>query len=919
MASSRLRSLVLVCCSSSLLLASPACDDDTTGTHDTADAAPADLRDSDPSDTHGLDSDADTGPVAPPDLAVVPGPGEVRAGFTVKPQDLIGGPKAEGLVGDVKLWNARAAFLIETIRATGGFRERGGNVIDIDFSSGGEDRFGELWFAWNLELFHPETVEVVSDGRDGEAVVRFAGRTGRYVWIQTFIAALLNPAPIDLAVVYEYRLAPDSDVLELSITLTNDGPEAADVELPLSAMNMGDGVRPFGIGGGLGGVTGRSQPWLGMTGLSRSYGFVGDGALLNGLFNYQNVQILQADPFSLPPGESITQRYVFVVGDDGTRAVAEVAAERFGVGPVVEVAGAVTGEVGWLDDEPTPSNTGGRAWVTAFVGDAVHGVTPVDAAGRFSLLLAPGDYQLVAYAPQRGGSEPLDVTLAEGAPVDDLTLDLPALGEVVVTVSDADARPLPVEISFFRVDAPWPFAPESAGFDANWRHDRSAVIFSPDGLGRAHLLPGTYTVTASRGFSYTFDEATIEVLPGQSQSLALQIERVVDDTGWVSADLHLHSIWSPDSDTPYIARLRQAAANDVLLPVFSEHVNLGHAHVFLDESGVEDWVLPVPAQEVTTFEYGHFNSYPLEYRPDEPSFGAVYEHGHAGHELFTLMREQREGDHIIQINHPRGVPIMGYFTYLDFDRSTASADDPRWTTDWDVLEVFNGDCGPGGGNAESLEDWFALNDHGLRKALGSGSDSHSEAAGLGFPRSWIEVDHDEVAADLDALVVPLRARKSFVSCGPFVRFSTSDGKGLGELAAVSPEGVVSFEVEVEAPAWIGLSSVVLLENGTPIAEVEAADFVAGDGAVRHAGSFAVTPAADAWYVLVVEGEGDLWPVEPGGRPYAMTNPIEVDADGDGVWTPPARGDDPPVRARAPSRQRDHHHGHDHAHGHDHHH
>ncbi len=50
--------------------------------------------------------------------------------------------------------------------------------------------------------------------------------------------------------------------------------------------------------------------------------------------------------------------------------------------------------------------------------------------------------------------------------------------------------------------------------------------------------------------------------------------------------------------------------------------------------------------------------------------------------------------------------------------------------------------------------------------------------------------------------------------------------------------------------------------------------------------FTVSPAADAWYAVEVIGHGDMRPVTRAGPPYALTNPIEVDADRDGVWTPP---------------------------------
>ena len=46
-------------------------------------------------------------------------------------------------------------------------------------------------------------------------------------------------------------------------------------------------------------------------------------------------------------------------------------------------------------------------------------------------------------------------------------------------------------------------------------------------------------------------------------------------------------------------------------------------------------------------------------------------------------------------------------------------------------------------------------------------------------------------------------------------------------------------------------------------------------------------AGDAWVVVVVRGDGDLFPVvgKGGITPRAFTNPILVDVSGDG-WTPP---------------------------------
>jgi hypothetical protein len=54
------------------------------------------------------------------------------------------------------------------------------------------------------------------------------------------------------------------------------------------------------------------------------------------------------------------------------------------------------------------------------------------------------------------------------------------------------------------------------------------------------------------------------------------------------------------------------------------------------------------------------------------------------------------------------------------------------------------------------------------------------------------------------------------------------------------------------------------------------------------------PERDTWYLLFVEGDGDLAPVRRGRdfRPLAFTNPVRVDADGDGAFTPPGNFSSP---------------------------
>jgi hypothetical protein len=251
--------------------------------------------------------------------------------------------------------------------------------------------------------------------------------------------------------------------------------------------------------------------------------------------------------------------------------------------------------------------------------------------------------------------------------------------------------------------------------------------------------------------------------------------------------------------------------------------------------------------------------------------------------------------------------------------------------------VFNEGCA-GEDNRRTWLDWVALYDRGVRKTLAGGSDSHSEAEGLGHPRTWIAVSRQAVEASEQALVGPLAGREAFVSCGPFLRFAaTSPGSppvGIGGLASPSEGGEVRLEGVVEAPSWMRVDTVRLLERGvTVVGEVDIAAWSASArpeglrAGVRWQGEFTVRPTRDTWYVLEVAGSGGLSWVKPGADPWAMTNPIDVDVDGDGVWTPPGlsaeKSDKTSVNGRAAARKaaqrHRHHHHHEHGPGAHHHH
>lgn len=834
-----------------------------------------------------VSSDTPAGNVDDPWLSGPPAEGETRAYVVADESKLLTGPKAEGRPGDILLENSRAAFLLEGLRTTGGYRHEGGWPSDValraEDGSLGEDRFGEMPFAWNLDVLVPDAIEVLDDGRDGGAArVRVTGATGRWDFAQSAVGFFFSLPPPDLSVTVDYTLEPDVPWLRLDIALGSA--DAVEIDLAAVMAHFGDGAFMFTPGSGFSqGESAGPIPYYAAAGRGLAYGLVSAEDDLESLFTYSGVSILGLAPFAVPAGGEVSKTYWIGVSGDGVAGIAAMRRRLLDAGGPVRL---VSGEV--LVPESASLE---EAWVA--VRDLEGGVVatvPVRAGGAFTAEVEPGEYVAIAHAPGHAPSEAvgLDVTAADQA----ITLEVPASAVVSVSVSDlASGGPVPARVTFRRTGAtPDGHAPPDVRLvQKSWGGDTAAVAYVTGAEETVVLPAGTYVATASRGFSYEIDVQDVTLAAGANAPLAFEIERVVDTTGWLSADFHVHAFRSPDSYVPYEIRARQAATEDLDLPILTEHVYIGDLTEAAGAAGVSEHLVTFPAQEVTTFSYGHFNAFPLLWKPEAPNLGAVWEHDRPAPALFEAIRAQGPGDEIIQVNHPTGASPGNYFGYVGLDAVNDTVEKPEeWSLDFDAVEVWNGRClDPN--NLKALADWTAMTNHGHKKTMASGSDTHSESSVPGTPRNWIQVDEATVREDPEDLVPPVRARRLFVSCGPFVRFEavSSTGEtlaGLGEMTGVDDEGNVRFHARVEAPSWMQVDEVRLIENGAVVDAVVVSG--SADPVVRFDGSFDAKPAADAWYALEVVGSGSMAPVTWSGSPYARTNPIDVDAGGDGTWTPP---------------------------------
>jgi anti-anti-sigma regulatory factor len=148
-----------------------------------------------------------------------------------------------------------------------------------------------------------------------------------------------------------------------------------------------------------------------------------------------------------------------------------------------------------------------------------------------------------------------------------------------------------------------------------------------DGVGTLDLAPGNYIAFASRGLEYTIDAVPFSIAAGNVSNVVLGIERVVDTSGFVSMDFHIHSTNSFDSSVPRTDRTLAFLASGVEVMVSTEHDYMSDYAPIIASLGVGDEItsivgneltggIPVPAgpfQDGTAFPegIGHWNAWPL--------------------------------------------------------------------------------------------------------------------------------------------------------------------------------------------------------------------------------------------------------------------------------------------------------------------
>lgn len=456
-----------------------------------------------------------------------------------------------------------------------------------------------------------------------------------------------------------------------------------------------------------------------------------------------------------------------------------------------------------------------------------------------------------------------------------------AYGTLQFEIRDRDSNALlPGKLVFLREGKPFELGVKSEALLAS----RQSTIYTGDGKGTVKIPVGEYEVWAGRGLEYSAEVHHLEIAPESEVQLTARLRREIDTRGYVGGDMHLHTLThSGHGDSNLEERVISCIAEGLEWAVATDHNHHTDYAPASQKLGLTAHMATTIGNEVST-PIGHFNAYPV------PVLDPPLKHDlKNANELFKIIRDL-PGERVIQLNHPRW-PGAAYFTEAGLDENFATSSNPNWSWDFDAFEILNENRGLGWiveeENPVSVkQDWFNLLNHGRRFTGVGNSDSHHVMEYLaGVPRNYIASTSDDPAQLNEAeLVQNIKQRNVSVNRGLYVEFSANGNAPIGSQVSAQ-NGQVDFHIRVQAPHWIACDTVQLLGNGEVVET-----FVVNetDSVVRFQRTITVKPQVDTWYLVIASGSKSMAPLVHDApvpiTPLGFTNPIWVDAEGDGNFT-----------------------------------
>jgi len=775
--------------------------------------------------------------------------------------------------GDFVLANDKVAVVIEDVGESDLYDPWGGRPVAIARVAGGAliepGRFGEQLLLIGRSAVVTTSVTVMNDGSDGEpAVVRATGKVAPLPFLDGLLSALYFDDLTDLEVAIDYALAPGAEQVEVTMRYASSRPDSIDTGAVLHGFMYTERFPSAVPGEGF--TTQLSQSdWVELVdddGTGMAYRAANDK--LGSSLAQSGFVGAFTPAFEIPRCGVLTRPHaVIVLGGPGLDGVEQARRRADGV-----AQRTITGTVG-----------DGTAMLAGF---HVHAVdadgaylsrVKTDAAGAFSITVpAVADVTLTAY--RRGWATG---TTAVAASATTGTITVPPSGFVHVQASSGPTA-LPARIQVLPAGGSViPPIPEEFG-EAPVTAGRLHVEYGTGDDVTLAVPPGDWTVVVSRGFEYELHEQAVTITAGNTVDVDADLARVVDTTGSMCGDFHIHTLRSNDSGDDAVQKVQSAIADGLELPVRTDHEWVNSFQPLIEELGMTAWARGITSVEMTSFQvWGHMNVFPLVEDPTKANRGAprwqTWPTAESPDEpvvtigpkaVFEAVRARPEAPTII-INHPRS--SGDYFNYVGLDRETGARTlhPEEWDEEFTLIEVFN-ETHWLAERDRVVADWFMLLNSGRKVFAVGSSDSHAiHGTPVGYPRTCIELGTDTPSAvDGDDVRDQLDAGHALIYGGVYVSASVG-AAGHGDTATGTGANA-SVDLTVQAPTWIDVDSIDVVVDGVTVQTIA----VTGAGVTRYDDTITVPVAAGgSWVVIAAYGDAALEPLHPGKVPFGVTQPI----------------------------------------------
>ncbi|MGQ0506706.1 MAG: CehA/McbA family metallohydrolase [Myxococcaceae bacterium] len=463
----------------------------------------------------------------------------------------------------------------------------------------------------------------------------------------------------------------------------------------------------------------------------------------------------------------------------------------------------------------------------------------------------------------------------------------------------------------FGACAPWLGPPPGASPACNH-------ILVASGQATVEIPTGAFHFYAFKGPFWTLARQTVTLTPTASSLSFILGKLPLQPVGTLGADLHVHGAASFDSSIPDEDRVRSFSAMDMDVIAATDHdvvynyadtvTRLGLTGRLSVIAGTET-TGHIPFMRIPNYGFplviGHYNFWPLQYKPGEPHNGGVNDERREPGVLFDQITERFDAAvPVIQLNHPWATPEFG--RDLGYPRALAlntlkdlpASDDgtaagmyvrtPKGkaaNNGHHAQEVMNGS------SSESLLQyrafWFYLLSQGQLRTGTANSDSHSLADNtIGVPRNVVYAStRPGFAFNVDTFDTAIREGRVLGTNGPVIEATVDAATGPARnfsLTPFAPAPAGQLHLRVSAAPWVPVKEIRIIVNSRVVKTINAAALSTPPdpfgllGLLRFSGDINLSELLPA--------TGDAWMVIEAGSPLPISGDLAgvISNDPDGI-------------------------------------